>query len=221
MNNNKHKFNRLFCFSFNSGKINVSVFAVVALLLFLSADFSVYTLILFCCILIHELSHILVLKFCGGHIKKINVYPFGIDIISDINTLSYTKELWVVVSGGFANLACAFATWCILGTNHSAQVCFFIYASLVYGIGNLIPLPVFDGGRALHIIISKNLLPDVAYALQKWVDRAAFTLFFALSLILLYATDCNMTAVICVAYTALAAVIYEKLTMSHDTCYMP
>ena len=36
------------------------------------------------------------MKICKGKVKKINVYPFGIDIVSDIHTLSYTKELIIV-----------------------------------------------------------------------------------------------------------------------------
>lgn len=214
MNNHFFKINGGFVLSLFSGKINISIFSFIALFLFLFADLSVYTLILLCCIVIHELSHIITLKLFGGNIKKINVYPFGIDIISDMNTLSYTKELSVVLSGGVTNLLCAITAHYFWSVQHSAEMCFFIYANVVFGIGNLLPLPVFDGGRALHIIISRFFLPDIAFIVQKWTDFFAFLLFFAFSILLMLKTQCNFTLVICIAYTALAAVIYEKLTCS-------
>ncbi len=177
------------------------------------ADFSIYTFIIFGCIFIHELSHIASLKLCGGKIQKINVYPFGIDIICDMNSLSYAKELLVVLSGGLSNLLCAFFAGITAGASHSVPLCFFIYANLFFGIGNLIPLPVFDGGRALHIIISSLMLPDRAFYALKIADTAAYFLFFTMSVLFMLFTGCNFTAVICVAYTALAAIIYEKLIL--------
>ena len=204
--------NRRYELSLFSGKINISIFSFIALSLFVFADFSIYTLILLCCILIHELSHIITLKLFGGHIKKINVYPFGIDMISDMNTLSYIRELSIVLSGGIANIVCAITAHLFWSVQHSAEMCFFIYANIILGIGNLLPLPVFDGGRALHIIISRFLLPDTAFIVQKWTDFFAFLLFFTFSILLILTTQSNFTIVTCIAYTALAAVIYEKLT---------
>lgn len=130
-----------------------------------------------------------------------------------MNTLSYKKELLVVLSGGAANLLLALIVYVFLGASRSVPICFFIYANLFFGIGNLIPLPVFDGGRALHIIISSLMLPDKAYYVQKAVDGIAYPVFFALSVYFLMFTKCNFTAVMCVAYTALAAIIYEKLVL--------
>ena len=204
--------NKRLCFSLFSGKLNVSIFSFIALLLFLYADFSRFTVILLCCIAIHELAHIITLKLCKGHIKKINAYPFGIDIVSDMSALSYTKELCVVLSGGLANLLCAALCLAIFGTNHSAEACFFIFANTVLGAGNLIPLPVFDGGRAVHILINRYFLPDTAFSLQKKTDALSFLLFFVLSVFFMAFTKCNFTAVMGVCYTALAAIIYEKIT---------
>jgi len=216
MNKSSRSLGFLFEIPLFSGRVNVSVFTAVAALCLFYADFSVYTLIIFGCILIHELSHIVTLKLCGGKIQKINVYPFGIDMICDMNSLSYTKELYVVLSGGVSNLLCAFLVHVFAGISHSAPVCFFIYANLFFGIGNLIPLPVFDGGRALHIIINRFILPDKAYYVEKWADFFAFILFFALSVCFMLFTNCNLTAVICVAYTALAAIIYEKVILQKN-----
>ncbi len=196
-----------------SGKLNISIFTFFAVFLLFYADFSVYTLIVLCCIAIHELSHLVTLKLCGGKVQKINVYPFGIDMVCDMNTLSYAKELAVVLSGGMANLVCALAAHLTAGACHSAPVCFFIYANLLFGIGNLIPLPVFDGGRALHIIIDSLILPDRAYYVRKFADALSLFLFFVLSVGFMLSTNCNFTAVMCVAYTALAAIIYEKLIL--------
>ena len=203
--------------SFFSGKLNISIFSVLALFLFVLADFSVFTAILVSCILIHELSHLITMKICKGKVKKINVYPFGIDIVSDIHTLSYTKELIIVLSGGVANLVCALTAQLVFGWGYSTEMCFFIFANTLLGVGNLVPLPVFDGGRAVHIIIERFFLPDTAYTLRKWTDGLSFLLFFAFSVLFMLFTKCNFTAVMCVAYTALAAIIYEKLVAKD--CY--
>lgn len=205
--------------SFFSGKLNISIFSVIAFFLFVLSDFSVFTAILILCVMIHELLHLITMKICKVKIKKINVYPFGIDIVSDIHTLSYTKELIVVLSGGASNLVCALTAQLALGCSHSAEICFFIFANTLLGVGNLIPLPVFDGGRAVHIIIERFFLPDTAFVMKKWTDGVSFLLFFTFSVLFMLFTKCNFTAVMCVAYTALAAIIYEKLIVTD--CYSP
>lgn len=193
------------------GKLYISVFSMAAICLLLYADFSVYTLIIALSIVIHEFSHVFVLKLCKGTIKRINVYPFGIDIISNMNTLTYTKELATVLAGSAANLTASLLAFVILGTSQSVAVCFFIYVNLVLGIGNLIPLPVFDGGRALHLIIKQSVPVDKVYYVEKGADRLAFALFFLFSLHLFFFTRYNLSAVICICYVALSAVLYEKL----------
>lgn len=194
------------------GRFNISVFAVIAFFVLIITDPSIYTLIVFLCIFAHELSHISVAKLLGGKIQRINVYPFGIDIISDTGLLSYEKELAVALAGSFANIASATLAEVIFGTSHSAPVCFFICSSMILGIGNLIPIPVFDGGRAVHIIIRRFMLPNTAFYVEKWVDRLAFLLFFAFSLCLCFYSDCNLSVVVTISYAAICAVLLEKLT---------
>ena len=74
MNKSSRSLGFLFEIPLFSGRVNVSVFTAVAALCLFYADFSVYTLIIFGCILIHELSHIVTLKLCGGKIQKINLH---------------------------------------------------------------------------------------------------------------------------------------------------
>ena len=82
-----------------AGRVNISVFSVIGILCVFAADFSVFTLLAVVAMALHEAMHLLFLKHYGVKIEKINVYPFGIDILADMRRLSYKAELLCVLAG--------------------------------------------------------------------------------------------------------------------------
>lgn len=104
-------------------------------------------------VFVHEASHIVLLKLCGGKIKSFSPAPFGLCMEFDENSLSLGGEAVVSVAGSAANLICA-ALSAMLYKYFGMDTLSFGVVSFVLAIINLIPTEPLDGGRLLKIIIS-------------------------------------------------------------------
>ncbi len=153
-----------------SDKINVSIFSLFALVIIFLSDFSAFTAVFLSAVIIHEFSHVLFLRFFGVKIHRLTFYPFGVDMECDMNSLDYGRELICILSGSLANILSAVLGYFIFAATTSEAVLFFVFCNLFLGLCNLLPVSVFDGGRALSLIIDWVFLPDTAYYLARFCD---------------------------------------------------
>lgn len=136
-----------------TSRVYVSVFSFFAFAFFVFGQGVSYSAVFMSAIVIHEMSHIFFLHLFKAQIKRVTVFPFGIDIFADTLRLSYKRELISTLAGSFANL-CAAAMGCFLFmTVKRPLLLFFVLCNLFLGIMNLIPLSFFDGGKAARLII--------------------------------------------------------------------
>ena len=192
------------------GRVEISVFSIVCAMCLLAADFSVCTLFFVCAVVVHEMSHILCIRYYGVKIQKINVYPFGIDILADMGKLSYKAELLCVLSGCASNLCVGAISFALFKKYPSKELLFFVFANLLLGFGNLVPLSCFDGGRAVKIIIESTFLPNTAYRLWRVFSLLSPLVFCLFSIGIILFTKCNFSLVIGVAYAALCSIIADN-----------
>ena len=194
-----------------SAKTYISVFSPFAVFLFILSQGLFSSLMFFSAILVHELSHILCLFGLGATIKKVSVYPFGIDINADTRRLSYKKELVVALSGSAANLLFALLGSAIFNHIPRPGLLFFILCHLSLGLFNLLPITLFDGGKALRLILYDRLEIDTAF-------RAAFLcdLIFSVTLLCLCSHFVILSgfnlSVIMVAIYACTTIFYLNVT---------
>lgn len=193
-----------------AGRVNISVFTVIGVLCVFAVDFSIFTLLAVVAMALHEAMHLLLLKHFGVKIEKINVYPFGIDILADMRRLSYKAELLCVLAGCMANLFAGCVCCVILKVYPSKELLFFAFSNFVFGVGNLVPLPCFDGGRAVKLVVESLFLPDTAYSVWRAFSFLSPILFFLFSMVIIFFSKCNFSIVIGVAYAALCSIILEK-----------
>ena len=146
-----------------SEKVYISIFSLVSSILFVSSQGLVSSLIFASAVVIHELSHLFFLYRFNAKTEKITLYPFGIDICADTSRISYKKELIITLAGSVANILSALFAIIILRKTPSPNLLFFIICNLFLGILNLIPLPCFDGGKAVRLILYDNLEIDRAF----------------------------------------------------------
>ncbi len=201
-------------FMLGLGKVNISIFAFAAVFGMLIWEMSLYTAMLFCCIAVHELSHLAFIRGFSCSIKKVNVYPFGIDIFSDMDMLPFKKELACILSGPLSNIVLALLSAAVFCVTDSKEVLFFCFANTVFGAGNLVPLDCFDGGRAVKAVIRRFFLPLTAYRLERVFGIVSPVMFFLFCSGIIVQTGCNYSAVLSVACAAIASCVSEKCKIS-------
>ena len=192
-------------------RIHVSVFSFAAFALFYFGQKSVYVPLLLSAALLHELSHLFFLSLFGARVKRITVFPFGIDINADTSRLSYKKELICTLSGCILNLLLASFCCTLLHFFPSPPLLFFTLCNVFLGAFNLIPLSFFDGGKALRLILYDNLDIDKAYYLHRLLDIFSAFAFLVLSFLITVGSDFNLSVICVLIYAALSTfAAYEK-----------
>ena len=194
-----------------SQKVNISVFAVIAFILFCLSQGIIYSLLFFSAVIIHELSHIVFLVRFKVPIIGISVYPFGIDIKADTLRLSYKKELVVTLAGCLSNLLCALTGFVIFHFISTPYILFFIMCHSALGFFNLIPVSFFDGGRALRLLLYDSFEIDTAFCLQRICDIFSCLVFLLAGMFLIVFSHINLSVVALSIYSA-ATVLYMHLT---------
>jgi len=118
------------------------------------------SLLLFVCVLIHELSHSIVARSRGHQVRSITLFFLG--GVSEIEDESDTagEEFWISVVGPLTSLALAAFFWLILampiageGSAVRAMAWYLAIINLMLGVFNLIPAYPMDGGRVLKSLV--------------------------------------------------------------------
>lgn len=152
-------------------KISLPFFALITILYIF--DRNAAFLPTFFAVCIHELSHIVAIKLCGGNIKKIDIRAFGIRIdVPELEYISYGREIIIAAAGpvaGIITAVCASAAARAFGIEILG---FFSGINLVISAINLIPVYPLDGGR---IVLS--------LALSLFSLRAAYIICYIMTLI--------------------------------------
>ena len=130
-------------------------FIALAALALLAGAGEVLPLVLFSA-MCHELGHLAALQLAGARVERLRLTAFGAEIRADTRRLSYPREIACTLAGPAVNLLLAliFSRWAI---NYVAAG-----ANLLLGCFNLLPVPVLDGGRALHLLVSWLFDPPAA-----------------------------------------------------------
>lgn len=127
-------------------KVNLQIF-IFAIIFYFTKQIKIYT-ILMTFALIHEIGHLIAGILLGLKVKSINIMPFGVSInFEDYSNKYIIKKIIIAMAGPLVNLAIV-----ILGMYNNWEEDI-IYANVLIGMFNLIPLYPLDGGRILKYII--------------------------------------------------------------------
>ena len=185
-------------------KIKIHIICLFLLLLFASINFSVYMIILFSCVFIHEMGHILFIKLSRLHILSIEILPFGINILTDKNRLTaYKTDMIIALSGPCVNIICSAFILAIIKIIGYDSVLFFAFlTNILYAIINLFPVKNLDGGRVLEnllkIIIPENLA--LSYAIFSIISAVSLGILSIFALFILMVTGYNFTLILLCCY---------------------
>ncbi|MGD0729410.1 MAG: site-2 protease family protein [Candidatus Micrarchaeaceae archaeon] len=137
------------------------ILLLVFILVLTNLYFFVLWVLLFACVLIHELVHSITSKRNSIKVKKIVLYPFGGGSIIDFEKVNPETEFRISIVGPLSSLLLAvafgiiniFTPAGIVGT--TIQELFILNVFL--GVFNILPWLPLDGGRALRSYLQKKM----------------------------------------------------------------
>ncbi len=140
-------------------KIDLKIFIFI-LLFIITNQIEIYALVMFFAI-IHELGHLLAGVSLGFKPKSINIIPFGLQVEFKVYAEDYNKKIKkgnelclkraiIAMAGPITNLFIILICM-ICQIPNSENV---IYANILIGIFNLIPIYPLDGGRVIKEILN-------------------------------------------------------------------
>ncbi|MGC8687078.1 MAG: site-2 protease family protein [Candidatus Micrarchaeia archaeon] len=141
-------------------QLHWSFVLLLVFLLILSPYLFLIWVLLFVCVLLHELAHSITSKRNGIKVKKIVLYPFGGGSIIDFEKVSPRLEFHISIVGPIVSLllgaifgiAAAYAPAGMI--RYTLQLLFIL--NILLGIFNLLPWLPLDGGRALRSYLQEK-----------------------------------------------------------------
>jgi Zn-dependent protease len=144
-------------------RVRVSFFVVAALLGFVPGQMHLTLLWIACifvCILVHEAGHAFVAR-AFGHSARIEIHALGGTTFHKGAKLTKLREILVLLAGPFAGFALGGVVWLlrpVLPANDIVDVIvrYVLWATLGYGVLNLVPIMPLDGGQAVRILVGER-----------------------------------------------------------------
>ena len=144
-------------------KINLQIF-IFAIIFYFTKQIRIYTILMIFAF-IHELGHLVTGVILGLQVKSVNIMPFGVSInFEDYSNKYIIKKIIIAVAGPIINLAIVILA---IYNEWGEDI---IYANMLIGMFNLIPLYPLDGGRIMkyvvNIISNSKEADDLTYKLS-------------------------------------------------------
>ena len=152
-------------------KFSVHPLFVIFLILFLAMGLFDVLLAYILTLFIHEYAHFVVASKRGYSLNKFRLMPHGISLSGQNVLFSYKDEIIIALAGPMINLFISvvfFAVWWIFPEAY-VYTSLFVFANLVTGLLNFLPVFPMDGGRILLAILSKNKSRTGAFKIVKIV----------------------------------------------------
>ena len=134
-------------------------------------------LVLFMIVIIHEIGHILVIKFFRYEIENITIYPFGgVTIINKLINSSITKDLIVAVSGVIFQYIVIILIIKYIPFKYNTLNMINNYNKVII-IFNLLPIIPLDGSKIVFDLFSYKFSYKLSYLLTFILSIISIILF--------------------------------------------
>ncbi|MBR3996274.1 MAG: hypothetical protein IKI97_13490 [Clostridia bacterium] len=193
------------------GRVCVSVFALMLVLIILFSVDSVFFIVAILGALLHEVAHLIAMKLCGAKIIRISIYPFGADIKADTLGLTYKEEIAVALAGPLMSLFASAVAFLFLHFGTYIYVLAFAVSNFLFFAVNILPVRGLDGGRVLFSALMIKFDVADAYRIYDYISTFAFGLLCFLSLFLLWLSGYNLSLLFICCYLFISEYARQKL----------
>ena len=105
-------------------------------------------------VLIHELTHLLLMRYFGCRRPRVEILPGGVKIVSaEFETLGYRPASVCLLGAPAVNLLSAAAFYAAAVITGADLLRYAAVGNFLLGAVNLLPMPFLDGGRALEYLL--------------------------------------------------------------------
>ncbi len=165
-------------------KVKFKIHPLFLIVILLSAYFGNLHLIVsyLLALFIHEMGHAIVAVRCGNKLKSICLMPYGAVINLEKDNMSPKNEFLIALGGPTLNLITVLimlAIWWLFPAV-STWSTYFVFASVVTGVYNLLPFLPLDGSRAILALCNLNGKRAAAYKFLKIFTFICSLLLFGL-----------------------------------------
>lgn len=197
-------------FPLRIGKTRVSIFAILTFFAVLYSDFSIFTAEVLLSAILHELGHIGAMKLLGVNIYSIDILPYGAEIRNDVSLLPYKKEALVALAGIAVNLVTGIAVFSVWLFTRDIYTLFFFVCSMFLAFVNAVPVPSFDGARALEAYVFAKCTDERGRTVMENVYYFSFLFLVIFSLYVLNASKGNFSVIIVLCYMFVCSYANKK-----------
>lgn len=163
-------------------KFNVNPAFFIILIWLIFATDIIVAVSYFLVILIHELGHYYVAKYCGYKLSKFSLSPYGVSLSYYGQTLEQKDEIYIALAGPVVNLVVALITvafWWMFPTFYLVSYNF-VEVNLIIALTNLLPAFPLDGGRVFVSLFSNIVERRKALKITKNFNVVLSVMFFIL-----------------------------------------
>lgn len=137
-------------------------------------------------VMIHELTHLLLMRYFGCRRPRVEILPGGVKIVSaEFETLGYRQASVCLLGAPAVNLLSAAALYAAVVMTDVDLLRYGAAGNLLLGAVNLLPMPFLDGGRALEYLLYCRFSAQSARAIVRKTGVVCLLLMAALSVYLL------------------------------------
>lgn len=129
--------------------INVQIFAII-LIFIITNQVKIYSILMLFALL-HEITHMMTGIMLKLKPRELKINPFGISVRFEAYDKSELKKILIAISGPALNIVLA-VIFNILKMETETQY-LIVYANVILGIFNLLPIYPLDGGRIMKSIL--------------------------------------------------------------------
>ena len=119
-------------------------------------DVALDLVVLFGCVLLHELGHSVVAQSFGVRVVDITLWPLGGMARMTAIPESSKIEALIAVAGPMVNFVLAAIALVLALTFHSPHLWLALFVNLAMGVFNLVPAFPMDGGRVLRAFLGRR-----------------------------------------------------------------
>lgn len=170
----------------NSG-IKLKLSRQTVLLFFVAALTGILkrVIIIYICVLFHELAHLCMCYKYSAQVEYIGVYPYGMELRLKEMT-EPRKQIFISLAGPMVNLlffVCGFFVSLFI---RNTYLSFFVSANLILFVFNMMPCIPLDGGEILRSFVSGGFGILYSYTFVKKLSKAISVIMLVMGIVLVF-----------------------------------